>query len=128
MTKLINFLPYLLIVLPILSTVIIYQIRFNVVGNQWKAIHTAVQLSAIFYVAAVVSLFKLLFGSYFIGYTLILLICVLAGLLIWQWKKEMEVVFLKGLKFLSRIIFLSFFIGYIFLLVYWAVDYFYLST
>jgi len=127
MEKLIHILPYLFIIIPILCTIVIYQIRFQLVKNNWRAIHTTVQLSALFYIAAVASLLKVLFDSYYIGSILIILIVVLAIILIFQWKKHTEVVLLKGLKILARLSFLVFGLCYVLLLIYWLVDYFYLS-
>lgn len=122
MNHLMTFIPYILISIPVISTIIIYQIRFKMIHNQWASFHLAAQLSAIFYIAAVSTLLHILFDSYYIGIILIILISVLALIIIIQWKKDTEVLLLKGLKLLSRISFLTFFIGYIVLLILWGID------
>lgn len=124
MERWIHFLPYFFIAIPLFATVIIYQIRFMFVQHNMKAVHVAAQWSSLFYIIAVIFLWKQLFGSYHIGIVLIIMICFLAGILIIQWKLQTEVILLKGLKVLSRISFLLFGIIYLSLLVYWAVKYF----
>lgn len=128
MERWIHFLPYFIIAFPLFATVIIYQVRFMFGQNNWKAVHAATQWSSVFYILAVVFLLRQLFGSYYIGSLLIMLICLLAIILIIQWKVQTEVLLLKGMKVLLRISFLLFGIAYFGLLAYWAVDYFYLSS
>jgi len=113
----------ILICCPGLMTIIFYQLHVRKRHNKWKAIHFSVQYSAIFYVIATSLLLHRLFSIYFIGVILIILILILAIILIIQWKQEMEVILVKGLKILWRITFLLFFLFYAGLFVYMFLQY-----
>ncbi|HLR70660.1 MAG TPA: DUF3397 family protein [Pseudogracilibacillus sp.] len=113
-----TYIPYIIIGLPIVMTLLIYYVMLRIQGVKWKAIHTSVQWSAIFYMIAVAFLLKMIVNQSVLGYILILLIIMLSIILIIQWKKEMDVVLTNGIRLLLRVSFLLFFILYVGLLTY----------
>lgn len=114
----VSYVPYILIGLPVFMSLCLYYLGVRFSGSKWKALHKSVQWTAIFYMIAVVALIKMMFGYLFIGYSIILLIVILATILIIQWKKDTEVVLLNGLKLMWRISFLIFSITYLGLIIY----------
>lgn len=117
-----------LIIIPVFSTILLYQLHKKIKKSSWKALHFSAQVSSLFYIAAVTSLLYVLFEISVIGKLLILFLIILSIMLILQWKKDTEVSLLKALKILLRISFLSFGLLYVLLIVYWGIDYFYLAT
>ncbi len=99
---------------PIGATLLLYVISTLFYKNRWKAIHLAVQGSAIFYVIAVIILLEKLILTPIIGYTTIFIILLLAIILIIQWKTKTDVVLMNGIKVCARICFLFF--GFIYIL------------
>jgi len=82
-----------------------------------------VQWTAIFYIVADIILIKMILNVQVIGYTLIIIILILAFIIVAQWKKENEVSLIKGLRLMWRINFLLFVTLYIGLLVYELIIY-----
>lgn len=113
-----TYIPYLFIGLPFVMTFLVYYFSKRTFGNQWRAIHTAVQWTAIFYIIAVAILLKMMLQQSVFGYMLILLIVILAIILIFQWKHQAEVILKDGLRLLWRVSFLLFSITYSGLLIY----------
>lgn len=114
---------YIVVVLPVLLSAITYTLGVRLTKNKWKSIHKTVQWTAIFYLFADIILIKMIFNVQVIGYTLIIIIFMLAIIIVNQWKKENEVSLIKGFKLMWRIIFLFFAILYIGLLVYKLIYY-----
>lgn len=102
-----------LLIIPFFATGIMYVAGKLFMNNKWKVIHLTAQVTAVFYYIAVSILFKMLFGDYFIGYSLIFFIIILAIHLIVQWKRRTEVILTKALTVLFRFIFLLCFCLYI---------------
>jgi len=117
----VSYLPHAFIILPLFMTLLLYSLGVRLTGNHWKAIHKSTQWTAVFYIIAVILLLEKILHQGFIGYVLILLIIMLAIILIIQWKKEMEVALLNGLRLLWRISFLFFFLTYLGLVIYMIV-------
>lgn len=118
---------FLLLMIPPISTVLVYYVSVFFFRHRWKAIHFSVQGTALFYVIAVTLLLEKLFGYNFIGIILIILISVLAVILIIQWKSKTEVILRNGLKIVARISFLVFALLYILLISYEIIQYIYKS-
>lgn len=121
-------LTFIFIIIPVISTVFLYQLHKKIKKNAWKATHFSVQVSSLFYIAAVSNLLYLLFDIRSVGNILILFIIGLSIILIVQWKKDTDVSFVKALQILLRMSFLVFGLLYILLILYWGLDYFYLAT
>lgn len=121
--QLLENLPIILISVPLLITLIIYTISYRLKRHKWRAIHMAVQGSAVFYVIAVTIFLQQIFKISLVGYMLIFIILILTIILIIQWKKKTEVMLFGALKVLWRILFLLFFVIYIGLLVYLLIVY-----
>ncbi|HLR53490.1 MAG TPA: DUF3397 family protein [Pseudogracilibacillus sp.] len=119
---------FILIIVPVFSTILLYRLHKKIKKSSWKAFHFSSQVSSLFYIAAVTSLLYVLFEMNVIGKILILFLIILSIILILQWKQDTEVSFLKAMKLLLRISFLSFGLLYVLLIVYWGVDYFYLAA
>lgn len=102
-----------LLIIPFFATAVMYLVCSMLIQNKWKVIHLTTQSTAVFYYIAVSILFKMIFGSYFVGYALIIFIIILAFHLIFQWKKNTEVLLQKALTLLFRLIFLVGFCLYV---------------
>lgn len=116
----VNYIIYIIafmITLPFIATILAYIIFKNLYSQQWKAIHQAVNWTTIFYIAAVTLLLTIIFNRGFITIILLVLLCMLAGIIIFQWKVNTEVELKKALKILWRICFLLFLISYIVLVI-----------
>ena len=109
---------FFFIVIPLLSTIVLYFGSKAVYKHQWKAIHFSTQWTAPFYVFAVILLLEKWLKYKITGIVLIILISILALILIVQWKKKTEVILRNGLKVLTRICFLVFGFLYVLLLSY----------
>lgn len=120
--KLLAHLPTILIVIPILGTLLLYKLIHLFTRSTWKAVHIAVDSSAILYVLAVVTLLQSIIGKSVIGYVIIGLLLTLAIILVIQWRNKTEVILKNGLIFLLRLSFLVFSIGYVSLLIYLLVQ------
>lgn len=114
---------YIIVGLPILISIVIYFLGVRFTKNKWKSIHKMVQWTAIFYIVADIILIKMILNVQVIGYTLIIIILILAFIIVAQWKKENEVSLIKGLRLMWRINFLLFVTLYIGLLVYELIIY-----
>src|SRR5699024_1264078 len=114
---------YIIVGLPILISIVIYFLGVRFTKTKWKSIHKMVQWTAIFYIVADIILIKMILNVQVIGYTLIIIILILAFIIVAQWKKENEVSLIKGLRLMWRINFLLFVTLYIGLLVYELIIY-----
>ncbi|UJL47844.1 DUF3397 domain-containing protein [Virgibacillus sp. NKC19-16] len=101
------------ITVPILATWIVYKISLRLYDHQWKAIRISVNWTTILYMIAVLILLSDIFDQQFIGIMLVLLLSMLAGIIILQWKARTEVVLTKAFKTLWRLCFLIFLFLYI---------------
>lgn len=104
------------ITIPIVATWIVYKISLKLFGHKWRAIHIAVNWTTILYMIAVLILLSNMFDQQFIGIMLVLLLSMLGGIIILQWRMSTEVVLSKALKTLWRLCFLIFLFLYICLL------------
>lgn len=107
----------LLITFPVFATWFVYFISTKLYKNKWKAIHQTVHWTTFFYIFATVILLNMVYDKYFIGYLLVLLICILALIIIIQWKTNMEIVLIKAFKQLWRVCFLLFSLLYVCLVI-----------
>src|SRR5699024_288700 len=115
--KLVNYLPVIIIVSPIVFTIILYQENNLIYKHGWITINFMVQISAYIYLFSVTYMLDRLVPFTITGYIVIVILVVLAILLIRQWNKDTEVVLSKALRMLSRILFLLCFVLYIVLVV-----------
>lgn len=123
MDQLIQYLPLLFICIPVLMSLLVYLITLRMRRHKWQAIHLAVQGTAIFYIIAVTILIYQLFQINITAYLLICIILILSIILIFQWKKNTEVLLGKAFKVLWRALFLLFFTAYCGLLIYLFVNF-----
>lgn len=110
--------PIILVCIPVLMTILFYQIYFRVKKNKWGAIHFSVQYSVIFYIIANTILLNWIFLKNFSGIIIIFLIVLLSVILIIQRRDKTEVALKQGIVVLSRLSFLIFSIIYVGLLLY----------
>src|SRR5690625_4691849 len=108
----------LLVSVPLIPTWLIYMMSMKIYQHRWKAIHTAVNWTTIFYIISVLILFNQFFNQSFLGIISIAFVIMLSIIIIVQWKKDKEVSLLTGLKLLWRIYFLIFFLLYICLILF----------
>lgn len=114
--RLINFLTYILaffITVPIIFTILIYIIVRKISRSSKKAVHKSVNYSTIMYIIAVILLVQNIFDKSILGIVLIFMLIVLAILVFFQWKNNMDVQFKKAIKILWKICFLVFMILYV---------------
>lgn len=101
-----------MITLPLAATFIAYIIFNKVFSHKWKAIHHAVNWTTILYIIAVTMLLTIIFDQVFIGIIILLLLSILTGIIIFQWKAHTEVDLKKAVKLLWRISFVLFLTSY----------------
>ncbi|WP_082918069.1 DUF3397 domain-containing protein [Oceanobacillus sp. Castelsardo] len=112
----INFIIYLLsffIMVPIIATVIVYIIVLKLSRSSKKAVHIAVNWSTIFYIISTIILIQYLFNTSITGFILIFMLFVLAVIIFYQWKANVDIEIKKAFKILWKICFLLFFILYV---------------
>lgn len=107
---------------PFIITFIIYRFIYRKKQNVKKAMKKTITYSTLIYIISVLYLIRMLFGSYFIGYILIILISLLGLILVIQWKNGEEVLLWSGIKVLWRFCFLLFFMSYLSLLIYYFIQ------
>lgn len=107
----------IILALPIIMTILFYQVHYRIKKQRWLAIHFSTQISSMFYVIAVSLLIDRWLPFRSIGYLLIGILLLLSVLVILQWKKDTEIKIIHACKVLSRILFLFFSITYIVLLI-----------
>jgi hypothetical protein len=113
---LIHIIIYLLsffITVPIVATVILYIIVLKIRRSSKKAVHQAVNWSTIFYIFSVLILVQYLFNISVTGLILVFMLLVLAILIFYQWKTNIDIEIKKALKILWKICFLLFFICHV---------------
>lgn len=121
MESLFNYLIYLIaivITLPIIATWFVYVMSKKIYKQTWKAVHTAVNWTTIFYIIAVIMILLMFFNKSFIGIISIFLMIMLSIIVIVQWKLKTEVILRHGLKILWRVSFLVFSFSYTFLVIF----------
>lgn len=116
-----------LLIVPVISTIFVFYVSNLICKHKWKAIHFAVEWTAIFYIIAVILLLEKLLEQTVIGIVLIILITVLSIILILQWKNHTEVVLRNGIKVLTRISFLVFGLIYFLLISYEIIQAMYIN-
>ncbi|HLR22873.1 MAG TPA: DUF3397 family protein [Pseudogracilibacillus sp.] len=112
------YVPIILVCIPILMTILFYQVHYRMNKNQWRAIHFTVQFSFIFYIIADTILFNWILHKNLLGIFAIFLIILLSIILIIQRKLKMEIDLKQGIVSLMRVSFLIFSILYVILLLY----------
>ncbi|GGP15756.1 DUF3397 domain-containing protein [Oceanobacillus neutriphilus] len=105
----------LFIAFPFIITFLAYWITKLTKKHTWKAVHNAVQWSAIFFILGVGILLQLLFGRSFFGWIILLFLISLAGILIQQYRNQTEIEVSKAIKIVWRSAFLLFSSAYIIL-------------
>ena len=114
---------YMIVAWPVVLSTIIYFLGARMTKSKWESIHKMVQWTAVFYIVADMILINKIFNVQIIGYTLIIIILILASIIVRQWKKENEVSLIKGFRLMWRINFLFFVPLYIGLVVYELIIY-----
>lgn len=103
------------ITIPLVATILIYIISIKKHGNKLRALHQAVNWTTCFYIIAVSIMLKLIVGSNFAGWMVVLFLIALGSVIIFQWKSQTEIVFRKAIKIIWRLAFLLYFTMYILL-------------
>ncbi len=98
---------------PIIATVIVYIIVLKLSRSSKKAVHIAVNWSTIFYIISTIILIQYLFNTSITGFILIFMLFVLAVIIFYQWKANVDIEIKKAFKILWKICFLLFFILYV---------------
>ncbi|WP_026906017.1 DUF3397 domain-containing protein [Paucisalibacillus globulus] len=106
-----------IITAPILMTILTYYSLKLIYQNPIKAFQKAISWTTIIYILEVNTMFSYLFGRSFLGYIIVLMLCVLTIVIVLQWKNNVEINYQKALKLLWRISFLIFFVLYIILVI-----------
>src|SRR5699024_11603459 len=99
------YVPIILVCIPILMTILFYQVHYRMNKNQWRAIHFTVQFRFIFYIIADTILFTWLLHKNLLGIFAIFLIILLSIILIIQRKLKMEIVLNLVIISLMRVLF-----------------------
>lgn len=121
MDNIIIFLIYVLasvITLPFMATLFVYIVSKKLYKHTWKAIHTAVNWTTIFYMISVATILSIFFNRSFIAMICLFLVLTLSIIITIQWKLKMEVILSHGVKILWRISFITFAFTYICLVVF----------
>jgi len=105
----------LFIAFPFIITFLAYWITKLRKKHTWKAVHNAVQWSAIFFVLGVGVLLQLLFDRSFFGWIILLFLISITGILIHQYRKQSDIEVSKAIKIVWRSAFLLFSSAYLIL-------------
>ncbi len=105
----------LFIAFPFVVTFLAYGITKLRKKHTWKAVHNAVQWSAIFFILGVGVLLQLLFDRSFFGWIILLFLVSLTGILIHQYRKQADIEVSKAVKIVWRSAFLLFACAYLIL-------------
>lgn len=105
------------ITFPIFATLLVYWLAVKLYRYKLQAIHAVVNWTTALYIIADVMFIDFIFMWEVGGIILIGLIILLAFIIIMQWRRQNEVLFLKAFKLLWRISFLVFLMVYIILVI-----------
>lgn len=105
-----------LYLIPFIITYLIFKYEYRKNQNKKISLQKSVNYSTVIYLMGVLYLFNEMFGSFFIGYLLIIFLIALSIILVLQMKNNNEVILIKGLKRLWKISFLIFLGAYVILL------------
>ncbi|GGC80565.1 hypothetical protein GCM10007216_08920 [Thalassobacillus devorans] len=86
------------ITMPIPILLIFYFIYRKIYRHKWKAIHKTTNLATLLFILSVDLLAKVLFEQSFFGYILLVLLLVLTGAIIIQYRLHEEIVFKRAWK------------------------------
>ncbi|WP_080874845.1 DUF3397 domain-containing protein [Oceanobacillus timonensis] len=98
----------LFIAFPFIVTFLVYWITKLSKKHTWKAVHNAVQWSAIFFILGTGVLLQLLFDRNFFGWIILLFLISLTGILIQQYRTQQDIELSKAIKIVWRSAFLLF--------------------
>lgn len=96
------------ITFPILVTVVVYVFSIKQLRSKWKAVHTAVNYTTLFYILSVITVLYNLTNQMFVAHVLIFLIFLLGISVVFQWKTKGEIIFKYAWKVFWRFTFLLF--------------------
>ncbi|AXI08987.1 DUF3397 domain-containing protein [Oceanobacillus zhaokaii] len=102
---------------PFVLTALIYYFFIKFHQPVWKAVHSAVNWTTLFYMIAVVLILNMTFDLNVIGIVLVFYLFLLGLFIYLQWKFETEVKITKAFKLAWRIYFLLFLFLYICLVI-----------
>lgn len=105
-----------LMTVPIVLTALIYYLSIKFHRPVWKAVHTAVNWTTIFYMMAVILIFNM-FDIRVIGIVLVFFLFLLGLFIYMQWRFNTEVKVTKAFKLAWRICFLLFLFLYVCLVI-----------
>ncbi|RDW18459.1 hypothetical protein CWR48_12895 [Oceanobacillus arenosus] len=102
---------------PVVLTAFIYYISIKSHRPVWKAIHTAVNWTTIFYMIAVCLLVKIIFDITVTGYVSVFFLFLLGMFTYMQWRFHTDIKVTKAFKLAWRICFLLFLCLYLCLII-----------
>src|SRR5699024_9390815 len=114
---------YMIVAWPVVLSILIYYLGVRLSKSKWKSIHKMVQWTTVVYINADIVLIQHILNVAVIGYTVIIIMLILAIIIIRQWNNENEVSLITGLRLMWRINFLFFVTLYIGLLIYKLIIY-----
>ncbi|RFA37620.1 hypothetical protein CAI16_00500 [Virgibacillus dokdonensis] len=94
--------------LPFLATWIVYVCSYKLTEQKIKSFHLAVYVTTPLYLVAVTLMIDMVIGISLTGAIVILLLLLLVGVLIFQWRKGTEVLLGKAIRLVWRLMFLLF--------------------
>ncbi|MGX4669131.1 DUF3397 family protein [Cerasibacillus sp. JNUCC 74] len=100
------------ITIPIFATWLTYIIISKWARHPLRAVHFAVTWTTPLYVIAVIFLIAIIFDVNVVGIILALLLISIAIIIMFQWKRNTEVLLIKAVKLMWRFTFLLFFLLY----------------
>lgn len=94
--------------LPFLATWIVYVCSYKLTEQKIKSFHLAVYVTTPLYLVAVTLMIDMVIGISLTGAIVILLLLLLVGVLIFQWRMGTEVLLGKAIRLVWRLMFLLF--------------------
>lgn len=112
-----------LVTIPFVSTYIVYLINKSLSVHQWKAVHQSVQWTNILYISSCMIIVQVLFNRSIFWLIILLHLLMLIGVMIYQWKKQVDISLLHIFKIVWRASFIMFFLSYFLLAIYGILTY-----
>src|SRR5699024_12733562 len=100
------YVPTILVCIPILMTILFYQVHYRMNKKHWRAIHLTVQFSFIFYIIADTILFNWILHTTLLVIFSFCLIILLSIILVLHSKLKMAINLKQGIVSMTRFSFL----------------------
>lgn len=113
MTDLLIYVIAFFVTLPFLATWVTYMIAKQITNHKLKSFHISIHWTTICYILAVFTLSTIYFDQLFSGIIGIILLIGLSLIIIYQWKTNTDIQFVRAIKIMWRFCFLLFGLIYI---------------